>query len=94
MLEKLQSEGQNAFLWNKLGNLYNRGNRTDLAVVAFEQSLYLDPSHAESHFSLGQIFEQIGEAEQAAYRFRQTLCHGVPIHSWMQKTYDSCWQQR
>ncbi|RXT00961.1 lipopolysaccharide assembly protein LapB [Ammoniphilus sp. CFH 90114] len=67
---------EDSLLWNKLGNLYNKGGRPELATAAFEQSIRLDPAQVESHFSLGQILEQVHEYEWAAYHFRLTLCYG------------------
>lgn len=49
---------EDSYLWNKLGNLYYKGNRPDLATFAFERSLELDPQQMESHFSLGDILTE------------------------------------
>ncbi|UOF91692.1 tetratricopeptide repeat protein [Fodinisporobacter ferrooxydans] len=67
LLKKIQTQ-EDSLHWNKLGNLYNKGGRPELATVAFEQSVRLDPTQAESHFSLGQILDQMGEFEMAAAR--------------------------
>lgn len=75
-LDKLQEEGgYDAYLWNRLGNLYYKGSLPELAVVAFEHSLRLDPAQIESHFSLGNILVEIGEDESAAYHFRMMLVY-------------------
>jgi len=75
-LDKLQGEkGHDAYLWNRLGNLYYKGSRSELAVVAFEQSLRLDLAQIESHFSLGNILVGIDEDESAAYHFRMMLVY-------------------
>lgn len=74
-LDKLQEAGHDGYLWNRLGNLYNKGGRPELAVVAFEQSIRVDPAQIESHYSLGDILFQIGEDEKAAYHFHMMLVY-------------------
>ncbi|MCL6446142.1 SEC-C domain-containing protein [Alicyclobacillus cycloheptanicus] len=75
ILLRMRTEGQSAFMWNRLGNLYLSGGRPELAVVAFEQSIRLDVAQLESHMSIGDILYQIGEPEDAARHFRQALVH-------------------
>jgi len=74
-LDRLQEAGPNGYLWNRLGNLYNKGGRPDLAVVAFEQSIRVDPGQMESHYSLGCILFQLAEDKKAAYHFRMMLVY-------------------
>lgn len=75
ILQKMRAEGQDAFVWNRLGNLYLAGGRPELAVIAFEQSLCLDVGQLESHLSLADMLNQIGEHVDAAHHFRQVLVH-------------------
>lgn len=72
-LKKLSQMPQDAFSWNRLGNAYLKGKRTDLAVTAFERSVAIDNTQLESHYSLGGILYEIGELEAAAVHLRQTL---------------------
>lgn len=73
MLNKLQVNGEDGYLWNRLGNLYNKGGRPELAAVAYERSLGADPLQVESHYSLSEILYQIDDLEQAAYHCRMML---------------------
>jgi tetratricopeptide (TPR) repeat protein len=75
LLDQIEKAKDDAYLWNKLGNIYYKGGRPELAVVAFEQSLHYDPTQIESHFSLGQILVEIDELEKAAYHFRMMLVY-------------------
>lgn len=72
-LHKLRKEPNRSFLWNRLGNLYNKGSRPELAVCAFEHSIALDPSQIESHYTLGDFLFKINEFEKSSYHFKQTL---------------------
>lgn len=65
-LSRLQQKPGDAWLWNRLGNAYYKGDRADLAVVAFEESLKYDSGQTESHYSLGRILYEEGEMEAAA----------------------------
>ncbi|MDA8229625.1 MAG: tetratricopeptide repeat protein [Desulfitobacterium hafniense] len=69
----LLQEPNNAWIWNRLGNAYYKGDRQDLAVVAYEQSLKYDPAQMESHYSLGRILYEHGEMEAAASHLRRML---------------------
>lgn len=51
-LTKLRENGQNGFLWNRLGNLYFKGGRPELAAAAYEKSLQVDPSPVPSGIPL------------------------------------------
>jgi tetratricopeptide (TPR) repeat protein len=72
-LRKLNEDPDNAWIWNRLGNLYLNGGRPDLAVAAFEESIKHDPGQMESHFSLGQILLKAGLKEAAASHLRRVL---------------------
>ncbi|MFC4770148.1 tetratricopeptide repeat protein [Effusibacillus consociatus] len=74
-LDRLHEQPNDGYLWNRLGNLYYKGGRPELAAVAFEQSIRVDPSQMESHFSLGDILLQVGEPERAAHHFRMMLVY-------------------
>lgn len=74
-LKKLIDNGTDGFLWNRLGNLYLRGGRPELAAAAFEKSIQEDPSQVESHYSLGGLLYQVGELDKSAYHSRMALVH-------------------
>lgn len=73
MLKWLAEVPEDAYFWNRLGNIYYRGKRPELAVVAFEQAIAKDMGQVESHFSLGQILQESGELEKAAEHLRQAV---------------------
>lgn len=86
LLHLLKKNPEDAFIWNRLGNLYNKGNRPDLAVCVFEHSIKIDQAQLESHFSLGDILSQIDALPEAGYHFRQTLLYAssykkLPAHT-------------
>lgn len=73
LLNILKENPQDSFVWNRLGNLYHKGNRPELAVSAFEHSILIDPGQTESHFTLGDMLAQISDLPNAGYHFRQML---------------------
>jgi hypothetical protein len=73
LLDLLKKNPQDSFVWNRLGNLYHKGNRPELAVSVFEHSLKIDPGQAESHFTLGDMLSQISDLPNSGYHFRQML---------------------
>jgi len=68
-LERLRVEPENSLLWNKLGNLYERGGRTDLAAAVFEYSLGDDAAQVKSHYSLANLLYEIEAWELAVKHF-------------------------
>jgi tetratricopeptide (TPR) repeat protein len=73
LLEKIIEANGDSFLWNRLGNLYYKGGRADLAISAFERSIVLDPMQTESHYTIGTLLSEIGEVEKAANHFHKML---------------------
>lgn len=73
LLNLLKDHPQDSFVWNRLGNLYNLGNRPELAVSVFEHSIMIDPGQAESHFTLGDMLAQIDDVPNAGYHLHQML---------------------
>jgi hypothetical protein len=63
------------FLWSRLGNLYEHGDRMDLAIPAFTRAVELNPKDVESHYSLGALLMENGQAREAAEHFHQVLRH-------------------
>jgi tetratricopeptide (TPR) repeat protein len=77
LLRKLSKEPDNAWIWDRLGNIYIRGGRPDLAVVAFEESIRHDPCQMESHYSLGKILLEAGAKDVAALHLRRMLLSNI-----------------
>lgn len=74
LLGLIQSgRGNPAFLWNRLGNVYLRGGRVDLAACAFERSISLDAAQFESLGSLGYTLEISGEWVQASRLYLRAI---------------------
>ncbi|WP_019414308.1 tetratricopeptide repeat protein [Paenisporosarcina sp. TG20] len=72
LLKKIMKSKEDAYLWNRLGNLYYKGNRADLAVYAYEQSISIDPMQTESRYSLGMILTPI-DPKEAAKQYHSML---------------------
>lgn len=73
LLNLLKENPEDSYIWNRLGNLYNRGNRPELAVSVFEHSIFMDSGQVESQFTLGDMLAQISDLPNAGYHFRQML---------------------
>lgn len=73
LLQLISASPDNALLWNKLGNLYLAGARPELAMVAFEKSIAIDPNQMESHLSIGKILLQIEDYQHAIQHFHQMM---------------------
>ena len=73
LLQLISASPSNALLWNKLGNLYLAGARPELAMVAFEKSIAIDPNQLESHVSIGKILLQIKDYQHAIHHFHQMM---------------------
>ncbi|QDR82812.1 tetratricopeptide repeat protein [Sporomusa termitida] len=72
-LDKLAKNPQDSYLWNRLGNIYYKGKRPELAACAYELALHIDKGQVEAHFSLGQILLDCDEFEFAAEHLRQAM---------------------
>lgn len=75
LLGKLRSEGPDAYIWDRLGNLYLSGNRPELAMAAFERAVELDSAQLESQYSIGDLLYQIQEPVAAAHHLRLALAN-------------------
>src|SRR5271166_2854774 len=49
----LESKPDDAFLWSRLGNLYESAEQPELAFAAFQKAVALNPEDVESRHSLG-----------------------------------------
>lgn len=75
-LDVMRKTGEDAYLWDRLGNLYLTGARPELAMVAFERAVQLDPMMVESLFSIGLILVDIDKPEDADRYFSDALRYG------------------
>jgi hypothetical protein len=78
LLGILEREPDNAFVWNRLGNVYKRAGLIPKASKAFEKALEIDPDEIESRYSLGSILLDKRKYEQSAQHLRRVLkvAHG------------------
>lgn len=76
-LKLLQENPADSLIWNKLGNIYNRGNRPELAAAVFERSLELDQGQVESHYTLARMWQDAHFYDEAAYHYHQALLHAA-----------------
>ena len=74
-LSLLTEKPEDAYFWNRLGNVYYKGGRPDLAVAVFEKSLQYDPEQVESLYSLGSILYRAKEHEEAHKYLRNVLIY-------------------
>ncbi|MFC7062346.1 tetratricopeptide repeat protein [Halobacillus seohaensis] len=73
LLDLLEQNPKDAFLWNRLGNLFQTCGRPELAAASFEKSISYQPDQLESQYSLGFLFEDVGEFEKAADHYEKVL---------------------
>ena len=70
----IERQPRNPLLFEALGNVYLRLNRTDEAVRALETAVSLKPDLASSRYSLAQAYQQAeGRDENAAIQLQQAL---------------------
>ncbi len=79
-LNTLMQKPDDAWVWNRLGNMYNKGGRPDLAVVAYEESIKHDLNQVESHFTLGKILFELGAGDAAMQHLRKALLSARDYH--------------
>ena len=73
LLQLIADSPTNGLLWNKLGNLYLTGSRPELAIIAFEKSIELDPHQVESHISIANLLMQLRNYKQAIHHLHQMM---------------------
>src|SRR5262249_3364029 len=71
----IDADPANAFLWSRLGNLYEQAEEDERALEAFTRAGELDPLDVESHYTLGCYRMERKQPEQAAEHFTQVLHH-------------------
>ena len=62
-----------AYLHDRLGNVYVLGGRPDLALPVFHEALALDPDLAFSRYSRGELYIDEGRFDEAAADFHHVL---------------------
>lgn len=72
-LAQLKKKPNDAYLWNRLGNVHVKGGRADLAAAVYEKSLAADPMQTESLFSLSKLLFYAGLDQVAKSYLRQVL---------------------
>lgn len=73
LLGKIEADPDNPFLYDRLGNLYRTGGRSDLALDAYREALLRDPDFVLSLHSAGMLLTDGGELEMAAELFHRFL---------------------
>ncbi|NBJ68169.1 MULTISPECIES: tetratricopeptide repeat protein [Clostridia] len=73
LLNLLEKDPSDAYIWNRLGNIYDKGGRPELAVSVLEHSIGLDIYQTESYYTLANLLFEITEYEEAASYFRKAL---------------------
>lgn len=73
LLSIIAKSPNDGFLWNRLGNLYQRGARPELAMAAYEKSIEVDPQQAESHYSIGTLLAEVKDDLNAMHHFHQVM---------------------
>jgi Tfp pilus assembly protein PilF len=69
----LQSEPNNAQLWQLAGSVARELGQFDQAERCFRTVLVLDPNSAEAHYNLGILMQEKGRLEEAALHYRAAL---------------------
>jgi len=73
LLDVLERDPKNAFVWNRLGNIYLKAELTSKAEEAFARALAIDPNDVESHYSLGSILHARGLYQEAATHLHEVI---------------------
>lgn len=71
----IDKEPERAFLWVRLGNLYNHANQHERAEEAYRRAIELDPKDIEAHGMLGQLLFDSGRPLEAVPHFHAVLNH-------------------
>lgn len=71
----IDHEPERAFLWVRLGNIYNHAGPNELARTAYERAIELDPQDIEAHSMLGQLLIKTNRPLDAVPHFHAVLKH-------------------
>lgn len=69
----IDKEPERAFLWTRLGNLYNHAEVPDRAEKAYKRAIELDPADIEAHSMLGQLLFETGRSLESVPNFHAVL---------------------
>lgn len=75
MLEKLQSDPNNAGLLAELGNIYYDAKLYPKAIEYYERSLKMQPANTSVRTDLGTAYWYIGNADSAIAQFNKSLTY-------------------
>ncbi len=70
----IEARPDDAFLWSRLGNVYENAEERELALSAFRKAVELNPGDVESHHSIG-CYLQDEEPARAIEHFQRVLQH-------------------
>jgi tetratricopeptide (TPR) repeat protein len=60
-------------VWNNLAVAYLDKGDLDKAMSALQHALKLKPDYASAHFHLGQLYDKMGDREQARVSFKRVM---------------------
>lgn len=68
-------EFNNRFItpWVRLGNVFDKQDRTREAIEAYKKSLEIQPTNAQCWFDLGNSYFKIGEHDEAVLSFQRAI---------------------
>lgn len=68
-------EFNNRFItpWVRLGNVFDKQDRTREAIEAYKKSLEIQPANAQCWFDLGNSYFKIGEHDEAVLAFQRVI---------------------
>src|SRR4051812_42749656 len=71
--QALLTEPQNPHIWHVLGKAQQSRKRHAEAIVAFRETLQLNPELAEVHAGLGLALIELGKPKEAVASYQQAL---------------------
>jgi hypothetical protein len=80
LLSLIEKSPNVAFLWNRLGNIYEKAELPNEAIPAFLKAVELDPNDAESVHSLGQLYAEGGDRDRAVEFYHRFLTVAPTAH--------------
>ncbi len=78
--ELIDAEPERAFLWVRLGNLYNHADQKERAEETYERAIQVDPKGIEAHSMLGQLLFETNRPLEAVPHFHAVLRHVREAH--------------
>lgn len=81
-----------ALVYNRLGLLYMRQNKTEEAIANFRKALKINPRYAEVYSNLGGVYYQMGLYALAASEIGKAL-RIEPNNKMFQKNFEEAWKK-